>query len=172
MKYEKLDTFSEKDQEINAVIETPKGSRNKYALNPEMQVFALDKILPAGAVFPFNFGFIPQTKAEDGDPLDVIVIMDDPAFPGCVIPSRVIGVIKAEQTDKGKKPERNDRIIAVPSDSLTENDLKSIHDLNENIIKEIENFFISYHAQRGEIFKPLGIGAASEAFDVIKKNKK
>jgi inorganic pyrophosphatase len=112
MKYEKLDTFSEKDQEINTVIETPKGSRNEYALNPEMQVFALDKILPAGAGFPFNFGFIPQTKAEDGDPLDVIVIMDDPAFPGCVIPSRVIGVIKAEQTDKGKKPERNDRIIA------------------------------------------------------------
>lgn len=172
MKYEKLSTFSDKDNVINAIIETPKGSRNKYALNPEMQVFELDKILPVGAVFPFNFGFIPRTKAEDGDPLDVIVIMDDPAFPGCVIPSRVIGVIKAEQTDRGKKPERNDRIIAVPSESPTENNLKSIHDLNENILMEIENFFISYHAQRGEVFKPLGKGDMKEAIDVIKKNKK
>jgi inorganic pyrophosphatase len=81
----------DQDGDVQVVIETPKGSRNKYAFDPELRTFKLKKVLPEGMVFPHNFGFIPSTKAEDGDPLDVLILMDQPAFPGCVIDARLVG---------------------------------------------------------------------------------
>jgi inorganic pyrophosphatase len=87
---------------VLVVIETPKGSPNKFAFEPRFGTFVLKGVLPAGAVFPFDFGFVPSTRAEDGDPVDVLVLMDAPAFPGCVVPSRLVGVIEAEQTEGGK----------------------------------------------------------------------
>lgn len=98
--------------------------------------------MPLGASFPFDFGFIPNTKGEDGDPLDVLLLMDEPAFPGCLIPSRLIGVIEAEQAEDGKT-ERNDRLIAVACKSIIHSHIKSIKDLNENLLEQIEHFFIS-----------------------------
>jgi inorganic pyrophosphatase len=83
------------------VIETPKGSPNKLVFEPRRGAFVLKGVLPAGAVFPFDFGFVPSTRAEDGDPLDVLVLMDAAVFPGCIVPSRLIGVIEAEQTEAG-----------------------------------------------------------------------
>lgn len=88
------------DDIIRVVIETPKGSRNKYAFDPEEKVFELKKVLPAGMDFPFDFGFVPSTKAADGDPVDVLVLMDEPAFTGCVLKCRIIGIIEGEQGDK------------------------------------------------------------------------
>ena len=88
---------------VYAVIETPQGSRNKYDFKPKMNMYELCKVLPAGTAFPLNFGFIPRTLAEDGDPLDVLVITDVPASTGCVIECRVIGVIEAIQTEKERK---------------------------------------------------------------------
>jgi inorganic pyrophosphatase len=85
------------------VVETPKGSRNKYAFHPDNRVFELKKVLPAGMALPYDFGFLPSTKGGDGDPLDVLVLMDEPAFPGCVLKCRVIGVIEGEQGNKKKK---------------------------------------------------------------------
>src|SRR5215831_19946718 len=82
---------------IQVIIETPKASRNKYVFNPELKVFALKRVLPAGMTFPYDFGFVPSTKADDGDPLDVLVLMDEPAFPGCLLKCRVVGVIEGEQ---------------------------------------------------------------------------
>ena len=170
MNYEQIKTYESKNTVVNAIIETPKGSRNKYKYNPTMQIFELDKILPAGAVFPFNFGFIPRTRGADGDPLDIILIMDDSSYPGCLMKSRILGIVKATQTEEGK-PKRNDRLIGVPVDSFTNNDLRTIQDLNENVITEIENFFISYHAQRGTEFKPLGVGGPAAALKIIKDGK-
>src|SRR5258708_40081231 len=97
---------------VTVIIETPKGSRNKYAYDPEERIFALRKVLPAGMAFPYDFGFVPSTLADDGDPLDVLVLMDEPAFAGCKLTCRLIGVIEGEQGDK-KKAERNDRVVAV-----------------------------------------------------------
>jgi len=97
---------------VLVVIETPKGSPNKLAFEARFGTFVLKGVLPAGAVFPFDFGFVPSTRAEDGDPLDVLVLMDAPVFPGCVVPSRLVGVIEAERTEDGKT-ERNDRVLAV-----------------------------------------------------------
>jgi inorganic pyrophosphatase len=84
-------------QNLRVVIETPKGSRNKFASDPKLHIFELKKVLPAGMTFPYDFGFVPSTKAEDGDPVDVLVLMDEPAFPGCVLSCRPIGVIEGEQ---------------------------------------------------------------------------
>src|ERR1700722_12946419 len=85
---------------ITVIIETPKGSRNKYAFDPEERIFALKTVLPAGMAFPYDFGFVPSTKGGDGDPLDVLVLMDEPAFAGCKLSCRIIGVIEGEQRSK------------------------------------------------------------------------
>ena len=89
------------DDCVLVVIETPKGSPNKLTFEPRYGTFVLKGVLPAGAVFPFDFGFVPSTRADDGDPLDVLVLMDAPVYPGCIVPSRLIGVIEAEQTEEG-----------------------------------------------------------------------
>src|SRR6478672_5539871 len=98
---------------LNVVIETPKGSRVKYAYNEELGMFELKKALPEGMMFPFNFGFIPGTKADDGDPLDILILNEEPLFPGCLVKARAIAVIEAEQTEKDGKKERNDRLIGM-----------------------------------------------------------
>src|SRR6201985_2133956 len=112
----RLPPFASKDADLTVIIETPKGSRNKYAYDPEERIFALRKVLPAGMAFPYDFGFVPSTLADDGDPLDVLVLMDEPAFPGCMLSCRPVGVIEGEQKGK-KRKERNDRIIAVERDA-------------------------------------------------------
>jgi len=104
-------TFVTNTNNINAVVETPRGCAAKYNYDEETQMFRLKKILPQGLVFPFHFGFIPYTKAEDGDPLDVLILLDEPSWPGCIIECNVIGVLEAEEI-KNKKRVRNDRLIA------------------------------------------------------------
>src|ERR1700752_1626983 len=101
---------------IQVIIETPKGSGNKYAYDPEQRIFQLKKVLPAGMAFPYDFGFVPSTVAEDGDPVDVLVLMDEPAFPGCLLRCRLVGVIEGEQGKK-KQCERNDRVVAVEQEN-------------------------------------------------------
>jgi inorganic pyrophosphatase len=109
----RLKPLDEKDDGIiKVIIETPKGSRNKYAFDEDEKTFTLKKVLPAGMAFPYDFGFVSSTEAEDGDPVDVLVLMDELAFPGCVIKCRIIGIIEGEQSN-GKKTERNDRLVAV-----------------------------------------------------------
>src|SRR5262249_51785493 len=107
-----LPCFTEDGKTINVVIETPKGSRNKFAFDEKREIFRLKTVLPVGMAFPYDFGFLPSTKADDGDPVDVLVLMDEPAFPGCLLQGRVIGVIEGEEGSKIEKV-RNDRIVAV-----------------------------------------------------------
>ena len=97
-----------------AVIETPGGSLNKFKYDEDLGCYTLSGVLPEGMVFPHAFGFVPRTKAEDGDPEDILIIMDEPTFTGCVVPSRLIGVMEAEQTEDGKT-ERNDRVCSSRS---------------------------------------------------------
>lgn len=153
------------------IIETPKGSRNKYAYDKKKKLFTLKKILPQGMVFPFDFGFVPGTKGEDGDPVDVLVIMDEPAYPGILVKCRIIGAIKATQKKKGKA-ERNDRIIAISDESAMYEDIQDIANLNVGTLHEIEHFFISYNEEEGKEFRILGRCGAPEAMRLIKKGKK
>ncbi|HJT79589.1 MAG TPA: inorganic diphosphatase [Chthoniobacterales bacterium] len=152
---ETLPAFASKPGIANVIIDTPKGSRNKFAWDPDKNSYILKTVLPAGSSFPFDFGSIAGTKADDGDPLDVLVLMDEPAFVGCLVESRLIGVIEAKQTENGKT-ERNDRLIAVAAESHTHRGIKKLSDLDSTLIKEIEHFFVSYNASRGKKFTPLG----------------
>jgi inorganic pyrophosphatase len=149
----KLKPFDPKSGNLNVVIDTPKGSRNKYAFDFKINAYKLKTVLPQGTVFPFDFGSIPGTVAEDGDPLDVLILIDEPVFIGCLVETRLLGVIEAEQSEGGKT-ERNDRLIAVAAESHTNGDLKSLQKLNSKLIGEIEHFFVSYNDVRGKKFKP------------------
>jgi inorganic pyrophosphatase len=160
---DRLKPFSNQDGSIiRVVIETPKGCQNKYKYDPDLRSFRLNRVLPKGMVFPYDFGFVPRSEAEDGDPVDVLLLMDAPAFPGCVVESRLIGVIEGEQDEHGKK-ERNDRLVAVAQQSHTHSDLKNISEVNSALLKEIGEFFVNYHKQSGAKFKVLGVKGPKEA---------
>lgn len=151
-----LSAYDSDSGNLNVIIDTPKKSRNKYEYDEKVNLFKLGGVLPAGAFFPFDFGFVPSTLGGDGDPLDVVVLMDEPAFVGCLVPARLIGVIEAEQTERDGETMRNDRLVAVAADSRTHRELRSLKTLDENLVDEIEHFFISYNEIKGKSFNPLG----------------
>jgi inorganic pyrophosphatase len=169
--FEKINPFDAESEDLNVIIDTPKGSRNKYKYDEELKIFKLGGVLAVGHSFPFDFGYIPNTLGGDGDPLDVLVLMDEPAFVGCLVPSRLIGVIEAEQTEAGKT-ESNDRLIAIASNSRTHKDIKSINDLNKTLVDEIEHFFVSYNEAKGKQFKPLGRFGAIKAKQLVEEGIK
>ena len=154
-------------QLLRVVVETPKGSRNKFAYEPNEHIFELKKVLPAGMAFPYDFGFVPSTEADDGDPIDVLVLMDEPAFPGCVLTCRPIGVIEGEQGDK-KDTERNDRIVAVQEDAHSWADIKTIDDLGKQFCRELEEFFVNYHRLSGKQYRILGLKGPDQARKLVK----
>ncbi|SRR6266566_5260549 len=158
---------SNNKQMLRVVIETPKGSRNKFAFDPDEHIFELKKVLPAGMTFPYDFGFVPSTKADDGDPIDVLVLMDEPAFPGCVLTCRPIGVIEGEQGPK-KKKERNDRIVAIEQDAHSWADIGTIDDLGKQFQQELEEFFVNYHELSGERYRVLGVKGPDQARKLVK----
>ena len=155
--------------ELNVIIETPKGSRNKIKYEPELGIFGLGSVLPQGNVFPFDFGFVPGTEGGDGDPLDVLVLMDEPAFAGCLVPSRLIGVLEAEQIVEGRT-ERNDRLIAVAAESRNHADIRSIGALSGNIVEEFEHFFVSYNEAKGKEFKILARRGPKRAEEILRES--
>ena len=152
---------------FRVVIETPKGSRNKFAFNAKEHIFELKKVLPAGMTFPYDFGFVPSTLADDGDPIDVLALMDEPAFPGCVLLCRPVGVIEGEQRDK-KSRQRNDRIIAIEKDAHSWADIKSITDLGQEFCRELEEFFVNYHKLSREQYKVIGVKGPGRARKLMK----
>ena len=158
-------------QLLRVVIETPKGSRNKLAFDPDDHIFELKKVLPSGMTFPYDFGFVPSTRADDGDPIDVLVLMDEPAFPGCVLSCRPIGVIEGEQGDKQGK-ERNDRIIAVEQDAHSWEDIKTITDLSKQFCRELEEFFVNYHRLTGKEYRVLGLKGPNQARKLVKSGRR
>lgn len=165
----KLSAFDKGDKNlIVVIIETPKGSRNKYAYDVKEHIFELKKVLPAGMAFPYDFGFVPSTRGGDGDPLDVLVLMDEPAFAGCKLTCRLVGVIEGEQSD-GKEKERNDRVVAVESANHSYARVKRIDDLGKRFEKELEEFFVNYHRLGGTSYKVLAVKGPAAAMRAVKK---
>ena len=156
---------------LNVVVETPRGSRNKFKYDEKCGLFKLSKALPLGACFPYDFGFIPATRADDGDPLDVLVLADEPAFPGCVVPVRLIGVIQAEQTEKGQTV-RNDRLVGVVETPYNPPEVRSLVEVAGTRLDEIEHFFISYNRAEGREFRPVGRQGPEEAGRVVEAGMK
>jgi inorganic pyrophosphatase len=140
-------------EDLNVIVETPRGNRNKFDFDEEHKLFKLAKVLPEGMVFPFEFGFIPSTLGEDGDPLDILVLMDTPTTTGCLLTARLVGVIEALQTD-GESTCRNDRLIAIATHAHVHGEAKKLSDLDPKIVDEIEDFFILTIKYRGANSNP------------------
>lgn len=159
-----------KDDFVNVIIETPRGSTYKYTYDPDLDIFELNKTMPIGSSFPFDFGFIPNTLAEDGDPLDVLVLMNEPAYPGALVRCRLLGVLEATQKERNGTEGRNDRIIAVPKTSVMYADVKQLSELGKSIEDQIAAFFIHYNEQAGKTFTPLRWSDAATALELVKKS--
>jgi inorganic pyrophosphatase len=154
-------------QTIDVVIETPKGSKYKYKFDEERNRFKVHKLLPSGLAFPYDFGFIPDTKGGDGDPLDVMIFSEDSFFPGSVIECQILGAIKAKQSSDDETV-RNDRIIVTPKLTAEKDKEVALEDFSKHKIKELEDFFTYYNKMEGKEFKSLGILTAKETWKMIK----
>lgn len=160
--------LNKQKRECRVVIETPKGRRNKFDYDTEIEAFTLGGLLPEGMSFPFDFGFVPSTVAQDGDPIDVMVLMDEPAHVGCVLTIRLIGLIEAEQSDGGKTME-NDRLIGIAVHSYSHENIRSISEINKTLVDQVEEFFVSYNKSRGKKFKVTGVHGPAKAVKRVQK---
>jgi inorganic pyrophosphatase len=163
-------TFDASDN-LRVVIETPKGSQAKYAYDPECDCFVLKTVMPSGMTFPYDFGFIPSTLGEDGDPVDVLVLMDFPVVPGCILTARLIGVIEAEQKEKGDEAIRNDRLIAVATHARTHDGVRTLKDLRPHLLEEITGFFVDYNRLHDKKFKPIDNGDPQTAWKLVREGQ-
>ena len=169
--FDRLSPFDESGELINVIIDTPKGSRNKYKYVPETGLFKLGGILTVGHSFPYDFGFIPHTLGGDGDPLDVLVLTDEPGFVGLWVECRLIGAFKADQTERDGTVERNDRLVAVAEDSLVYNELRSLDDLNSTLADQMVHFFVSYNNAKGKRFQETGRLNAKAALELVRRSE-
>lgn len=166
----KLPTWADGEY-VFAVVETPRSSTCKLDFDPKLGVFTLAKPLMAGLSYPYDWGFIPSTKAQDGDPLDVLIVHDARTYPGVVLKCRPVGVLEVEQKSDGKK-ERNDRLFAVPDRSPLETDLKDVRHLPSRARDELEEFFRTTNALEKKELKFLGWRGPNHAVKTIKRLSK
>jgi inorganic pyrophosphatase len=166
----KLPVFTE-DGDVRVVIETPRGSRAKFAYDPKLETFTLSKSLLVGLTYPHDWGFVPSTKADDGDPLDIMVVHDAATFPGLVLTCRIIGILQIEQKSKGKA-ERNDRLFAVPRRSHSERGLRDVRDLSKPIQEELEKFFMATDELEDKQLEIIGWKGPKAALKAIKVSAK
>jgi inorganic pyrophosphatase len=158
-----------RDGSVNIVVETPRGSQAKFKYDPDTDLMMLSRPLPAGIVYPYDWGFIPSTRAADGDPLDAMILWDGAGFPGLVVPSRLIGVLRVDQKSQvtGGR-ERNDRVFALPVKAPRFDQVRTIVDLPERVRLELEQFFQNVVAFEGKELALLGFGGPEEAERVLR----
>ena len=150
---------------VTAIVEIPRGSRNKYELDKESGLLRLDRVLYSAVHYPGDYGFIPRTLHEDGDPLDILVAIDEPTFPGCQMDVRPIGVLR--MLDRG---EPDDKIVAVGANDPRRGEYFDIADLPSHFLKEVEHFFSIYKDLEGKRVEILGWGKSGEATQVIEES--
>ncbi len=158
--------------DFRVVIETPRRSRNKYRYEPECGTLLLASMLPEGMSFPYDFGFIPSTLADDGDPLDVLVLMDEPSIPLAIIRARLIGAIRAEQKERGGGWKENDRLVAVACHAHSHSDETSLKSLKPHLIDEIIEFFREYNRQHGKQFRSTGLSGPRRAGKIVESGER
>jgi inorganic pyrophosphatase len=156
---------------LNVIVDTPQGSAVKFKYDTSNKIYKISHLLPPGTMFPFDFGSVPSTLAEDGDPLDLLILMEQPSFAGCLVEVRLIGVIEAEQT-QDDKTERNDRLIGVAVASRLYETIRTLEDLPARRLAEIEHYFVSYNKERGRRFRPIGRFGPGPARTLIKRGEK
>jgi inorganic pyrophosphatase len=154
------------------VLETPKGSRNKYKYEPAFGAIKLSATLGEGLAFPYDFGFFPSTLGEDGDPLDVLLFLDSAVPPGSLATARLIGVLEVEQKERRAPWKRNDRYFAVATHAHTHQPLKHLDDLRPHLLPEIESFFTHYAGLEGKKLRVLRRSGPRRARKLLKAGAK
>lgn len=154
-----------------AIVETPKGRRSKFDYDQKHGAFRLKALLPDGMSFPMDFGFVPSTLAEDGDPLDVMILSDEPSPVGALLDVRLIGAIEAEEVEGGQ-PERNDRLLAATTVSRLYAKVSTVHDLGDDFIKDLIKFWINKAELEGKSFTCLGVVGPDQAITLVKRAAK
>jgi inorganic pyrophosphatase len=167
MKIEHIPAFA--GDHVNVIIETPLGSCFKYAYDPLLDVMKVKHLLPKGYFFEFNSGFIPNTQAEDGDPIDVILYSNEQSTSGSLIECRIIGALIAKQK-KERKSVRNDRVFAVPAEIKIYDSIRSVRDIDKHLLSQYENFVVSYEKYRGIAFNTVKWISSAQAIRNIKKS--
>lgn len=150
---------------LNVLIEIPAGSKNKYEFDKDLNAFALDRVLFSSVQYPYDYGFVPNTLADDGDPLDGMVLMDQPTFPGCVITARPIGML--EMIDGG---DRDEKILCVPVEDPRYSDAKSLSDVAQHRLDEIAEFFRTYKNLEKKVTEILGWKDIDAVMPVVQKS--
>lgn len=151
-------------EQFHVVVEVPKGSQNKYEYDKRLNIFKLNRTLYSPVHYPGDYGFIPSTLAEDGDPLDVLVLVDEPSFPGCVLVARPIGLL--DMLDEG---ERDEKVLAVPVNNPRYDTIQDYRDILPHMLREIEHFFRIYKELEGKTVITRGWHDAATAKDIIRR---
>lgn len=159
-----ISTGSQSPEIVNVIIEINKGSKNKYEIDKETGLIALDRAMHTSQDYPFDYGFVPQTHWDDNDPLDVVVLTTYPLFPGILVKVRPVAVV--HMVDGGDKDEK---IIAVPKDDPRWDHVQDISDVNKHTLKEIEHFFLTYKKLQNKEVTINGLGGAVEAKKAIER---
>lgn len=159
------------DGSVNVIVESPRGSSVKFKHDATIDRIVLSRPLPAGLIYPHDWGFVPSTQASDGDPLDAFVAWDGMSYPGVVIPCRAIGVLEVEQTNlRTRERERNDRVAMLPVTAPRLAEVHSVFDLPERWRAELEKFFVAAVAFEGKDLKVLGWSGPAEADHLIQES--
>jgi inorganic pyrophosphatase len=156
---------------LEVVVDTPKGSPIKFKYDAAKRRYTIAHVLPPGMVFPFDFGSVPQTLAEDGDPLDALILLEAPTFAGCFVPVRLVGVLQANQSQKGKTM-RNDRLIGVAVESRTYREIRRLEDVADHLLRSIEHFFLSYNEERGRRLRVTGRFGPAHARRIVREGER
>lgn len=154
---------------IDVMVETPKGSRYKYKYDKKRDRLIANKLLPVGLTFPYDFGFIPGTKAQDGDPIDVMIVSEDSFIPGSLVQCQIFCCIEATQTAPNSKPVENDRILVVPNLMATKEMDVAFKNFSFSKVKDVIDFFTYYNEKEGKKFHASRVINAEETWEKIKK---
>lgn len=162
MSFTQIPIGSKAPDEFNVVIEIPKGTKNKYEYSEQLDAIVLDRVVHSSVVYPLNYGFIPETRAEDGDHLDALVLGHDAVFPGCVVTVRPVGMLKMTD-DKGM----DWKILCALSSDPKADHIRDITDINQAFLDEIRHFFEIYKQLEGKTVSVEGFSSAQEAKEAI-----
>jgi inorganic pyrophosphatase len=161
------------EQVFHVVVEAPRGSALKLKYEPRWEAMSVSRPLPLGLTYPFDWGFIPSTRAADGDPLDAMLFWDVASYPGVIVPSRAIGVLQVEQNrtnhDSSERV-RNDRILSVPVQTRREDTIADVGALSSRVRQELEAFAIAATALEGKDVRIVGWGDAGAALELVRNS--
>jgi len=157
------------DGAVNVVVETPRGATVKFKYDEASGAMTVSRALPLGIAYPYDWGFIPSTRASDGDPIDAMVLWDAASYPGIVVPSRIVGVLRVDQQSaRSGGRERNDRLFVLPVKAARFDRVRSVMELPQRVRDEIEQFFINVVAFEGKDLRVLGFAGPDEGDRLVR----